>query len=276
VVVQLRQVTHLRHGRGPVALQVAHAPFDVRLLLGLADQAEERCEGIVTGQSLVAFVEPACPTGQEVRRDGAGVVPPHFTRHTPKEDERFDQAVQDGLSALGRHGQGKGAVGVGPGGQQDGHLPAAIGEIDVDVAEVTLQALPRIVVEGDEGCLRGPCLGQHVLPDALVATGVGVFVAQAAEDLGNGVPLLAGRLRVGVQDGVDEGFEGIDNGRHDATAVRLGLGLGEDLADLAARVMKAAGQFADAHLVHAMRATNACVFVHLDHPPPPAAGTSAR
>jgi hypothetical protein len=260
----------LRHGRGPVALQMAHTALDARLLLRLADQAKQRREGVVTGQGLVAFVKLSRPTGQQVRRDGARVVPPHFARHTPEEGEGLDQAVQDRLGALGRHGQGEGAVGVGPGCQQDRHWAAAVGEVDIDVAEVTLQALARIVVERDERRRLGPPLGKEILPDALVAAGIAVLVAQASEDLGARVPLLAWRRGVGLQDGVDDGFEGIDDGGQGATAVGLGFGLGEDLADLAAGMMEAAGELPDAHVLDAMGMANACVLVHLDHPPPPA------
>ena len=47
---------------------------------------------------------------------------------------------EDGLGALGRQGDGERGVGVGPDGHQDGDLAAAVGEVDVDVPEVGLQA----------------------------------------------------------------------------------------------------------------------------------------
>jgi hypothetical protein len=234
VGVQLGQVVDLGHGRGPVALQVAHAPLDMRLLLGLADHAEEWLEGVVTGQGLVALVEPTRPAGQQVRRHGARVVPPELARHITEEGEGFDQAVQDRLGALRRQGDGEGAVGVRPGDQQDGHTPAAVGEIDVDMAEVRFETLAGVVIERDERRRLRSALAADVIADALVATGVAVLVAQAAHDLGDRMPLFTGRRLVGAEDRVDDRLEGIDDGHHGSASIGPGLGLGEDLADLAA------------------------------------------
>jgi hypothetical protein len=267
--VQLGQVARPRHRGGPVALQVTHAPLDVRLLLRPTHQAEERLEGVVTDQGLVAVVETALAAGKQLRRDGLGVVPPYLTGHTVEEGKGFDQAVQDGLGALGRQGDREGTVGVGPGHQQHRDEAAAVGEIDVDVAEVGLQALARIVVERDERLALSPALGEEVEPDALIAAGVAVLVAQAAEDLGGGVLLLARGLLVGPKDGVDDRLEGIDDRGHGAALVGSGFRLGEDLADLAPRVVEPAGQLADAHVLQTVGLSNACVLVHGDHPPPP-------
>jgi hypothetical protein len=131
------------------------------------------------------------------------------------------------------------------------------------------QTLARLVVERDES-LRGRRVpAAHVVADALVAAGVAVFVAQPADQLGDRVLLLGRRRLVTAEDGIDDRLEGINHGRHGPAPVRLGLGLSEDLADLAARMVKAPRQLVDAHLVDAMGAANACVLVHLDHPPPP-------
>jgi len=269
VRAQLGQVPHLGHGGRPVALQVAHAPLDVRLLLGPAHQAEERLEGVVTDQGLVAVVQPPLAAGEQLRRDGLGVVPPQLARHASKEGEGFGEPVEDRLGALGRQGDRKGAVGVGPGHQQHGDEPAAVGEIDVNVAEVGLQALARIMVERDEGLALGPPLGEQVEADALVAAGIAVLVAQTAEEFGGGMPLLAGGVFVGPEDLINDGLERVQDRGQRAALVASGLGLGEDLPDLAPRVMKPAGQFADAHVLQAMGLANACVLVHGDHPPPP-------
>src|SRR5580700_5138673 len=86
--------------------------------------------------------------------------------------------------------------------------------------------------------------------------------------------LFARRVVVGAQDAVDHRLERIDNRGHGLALILLGLWLSQNLADFAPRMMKAAGQLADAHLVLAMRLANAGIFVHLDHPPPPAAGSS--
>ena len=144
------EVRDLRYRCGPVALQVADAALDVRLLLRPAHQAEPRRERIVTGQRLVAVVEPALPADEHLRRHRARVVPPEFVRHTAEEGEGFDQAVQDRLGALARQSQGEGAIGVAPGHQQHGDLPATVGKVDVDVAEVGFEPLAGVVVERDK------------------------------------------------------------------------------------------------------------------------------
>lgn len=59
VDVQGSQVAGLRHRCGPVALQVADAALDVPLLLRPANQTEQRREGIVADQRLVAIVQPS-------------------------------------------------------------------------------------------------------------------------------------------------------------------------------------------------------------------------
>lgn len=143
----------------------------------------------------------------------------------------------------------------------------------MDVAEVGFEPLSGIVVERDERHALRPSLGPKVLPDALVAAGVSVFVAQAPKNFGDGVPLLGRRLLVGANNGVDEGFEGIDDRRHRLPLIRLGLRLPKDLPDLPPRMVELAGQLANAQPVDAMRLADACVLVHLDHPSPPVAGT---
>ena len=71
--------------------------------------------------------------------------------HAAEELEGGDHAFEDGLGALERQGQDEGGVGVGPGGDEERDGPAAVGEVDVDVAEVGLEASAREVPQGDEG-----------------------------------------------------------------------------------------------------------------------------
>jgi hypothetical protein len=140
------------------------------------------------------------------------------------------------------------------------------------MAEVALQALTRIMVQRNERLRPGPSQRQHIVAHAAVAAGVAVLVAQAAINLGDRMALLARRVVVAAQDRVNDRLERIDDRGHGLALVLLGLGLSQDLADFAPRMMKAAGQLANAHLVAAMRLANAGVLVHLDHPPPPVAG----
>jgi hypothetical protein len=253
---------------------VANAALDVALLLRPTHQAEQRREGIVADQRLVTLVQAAFATDEQLRRQRLGIVPPQLVGHAAEKGEGFNQAVQDGLGLLAGQGQGEGAVRVGPGRHQDRNQLPAVGEIDVDVAEVALQPLASIVVQRDKGLALPHALGQQVAPHPLVRAAVGMFVTEAAKDFGGGVALLARRLFIVFEDGVDDGFEGIENGRHRPSLVGVRIGMGEDVADFASGVMKASRQFADAHLFLAMGLSNACIFVHVNHPPPPVAGTA--
>jgi hypothetical protein len=114
VGIEFGQAGDCGHGRGPIALQIANPALDARLLLWLAHHAEERLKGVVTGQGLVAFVQTALAAGEQVRRDGARIVPPDFMGNGVEKDESFDQAVQDRLGAFAGQGDGEGAVGVSP------------------------------------------------------------------------------------------------------------------------------------------------------------------
>ena len=51
-----------------------------------------------------------------------------------------------------------------------------------------------------------------VTAHGVVAAGKPVVVTQAAEDLHGGVPLLAWRVLIGGEDGVDEGMKGAQDG----------------------------------------------------------------
>jgi hypothetical protein len=100
--IQRGQVRDLGHGRRPVALQMTHSALDVGLLLRLTNHAETGLTGIVTDQGLKALVELPLSSGEQVRHDRLGIVPPQLLRNTIKEGERFDQALKDGFGTLGR------------------------------------------------------------------------------------------------------------------------------------------------------------------------------
>ncbi len=269
VSVQRRQVLNLRDRRRPVALQVADAALDVRLLLRPANHAEQRLEGVMAAQRLVAVVELTLPADEDVRRDGLGIVPPHLPRHRSEEVEGFDQSVQDRLGAFRRQSDDERTVGIRPGRQQHRHEPPAAWKVDMNVSEVRFETLTRIVIERDERLAVGSLPGQHVAPDPIVTTGEAVFVAEPAKDLRRRVPLLARRGLVGAENLVNHRLQRIDDRGHRPAPVRLRLGHAEDLSNLPPRMMKPPGQLAYAQLVNAMRLANPCVLVHLDHPPPP-------
>jgi hypothetical protein len=169
MAVQLLQVLHLRHGRGPVLLQELHAPFDARLLLRSSHQAEARLEIVMAGQGDVALVELPAAALEKMRRHGLGIVPPHFARHAAKESKRLGHAVQNRLGSLGRQGDREGTVGVRPGHDQHRHLLPPLGQVDVDVAEVGFQALTRILIEWNERLTQMPPTLAHIEPNALIA-----------------------------------------------------------------------------------------------------------
>ena len=84
-----------------------------------------------------------CAPLEDQRGDGFGVVPPDFLGNAAEELEGGDHAFEDRLGALERQGENEGSVGVGPGGDEEGDLPPAVGEVDVDVTEIGLEALAR-------------------------------------------------------------------------------------------------------------------------------------
>ena len=60
-----------------------------------------------------------------------------------EELEGRDHPFEDRLGALEGESQHEGGVGVGPGRDQERHEPAAVGEVDVDVAEIGFETLAR-------------------------------------------------------------------------------------------------------------------------------------
>jgi len=211
VGVQLGQILDDRHGRGPVSLQVPYATLDARLLLRPAHEAEPGCETIMTRQRLIALVRASLPTLEDQRRHGGWVVPPQLTRHRSEEGERLDEAEEDRLGALRRQREGERTVGVAPRHQEHRHLPAPLGEVHVDVAEVALGTLARIVVQRNERLHAARRLPANVEAHAFRAALVTVFITKSPKDLGGGVPLLARRLLVRLQNGINRRLERIED-----------------------------------------------------------------
>jgi hypothetical protein len=274
VGIKLSQVLHLRYRCRPVPLQELHPAFDTRLLLRLTHHAEQRLEAIVAGQGRVTLVEHTLSALEQNRRHRFGIVPPHLTRHTTKKSECFDQTVQNGLGSLRWQGDGERTIGVRPGHQQNRNLLATLGEINVDMPEVGLDALARIVVERDE---RLPCavsLPPHIQAHPIVTARVAVLLLQTPKQLRRRVPLLARRLLIGRQDRVKDLLERLKNRRGRVESnIPFRLGVGENLADLPPRMVKLSGQRFDAQPIHRMGSANTSKFVHRDHPSPPCSWT---
>ena len=276
VGVQLVEVLDPRHGRGPHPLEVLHAILDAGLFLGRGGHAELGCEGVVRGERGVPRVEGTLAAAEDVDGDRGGVVPPQFAGDAAEEVEGRDEAVEDGLGPLGGEGEGEGRVGVAPGDDEDGDEPSPVGEVDVDVAEVGLGAVAGGVVEGDEGLACGVATVLEVALDGVVAAGVPVLGDEPSVDLGGGVPLLAWCGPVGVEDGIDGGLEGSEDGcgAWSGEGVRLGLGVGQSLANRVAADAESAGDLSGTDAVP-VEAADLGEVVHGTHPNPPRPGETA-
>jgi hypothetical protein len=149
-----------------------------RLVEGLVDRRDARRDGFVNvmrkamGQKLGddadevlkvlnegGITKKLAKEALEIARQRGGftifalvdaLVPPDFAWHTAEELEGFDHPGQDGLGSLGRQSDREGAVGIGPRGEQHRHPSAFLGEIDVDVPEIALEPLARLMYQWDE------------------------------------------------------------------------------------------------------------------------------
>jgi hypothetical protein len=214
-----------RDRRGPLPLNIADSVLDTRLLGRRPGHAEARREHIVTGQRREAWVQGAFTPAMDVDRDGLGVVPPQLAWNTAEEVERLDEAVENGLGTLGGQRDGEGAVGVTPGRDQHGHLPTTIGEVHVDVSEVSFEPPAGRVVERDERLTSVATALLKVSLDGQVAAGVVVFGDESAEDLRGGVPLLGRCGLILREDVVNDGPHGIEDGSRSRLGHCIGRGL---------------------------------------------------
>jgi hypothetical protein len=109
---------------------------------------------------------------------------------SPEELEGGDHPLEDRLGALERQRQHERRVGVGPGRHQERHGLAAIGEVDVDVPEVGLEAPARQMTQRDERLLMSSSVLVEIALDLGITAVVAALVAEATIDLGGGVALL--------------------------------------------------------------------------------------
>ena len=173
---------------------------------------------------------------------------------------------EDRLGALERQGQDEGGVGVGPGGDQERDEPAAVGEVDVDVAEVGFEASAREMAQRDEGLLVPRPVLAHVALDLGIAAGVAVLVAEPPEDLGGGMPLLGRCGLVVDQDLIDDRLERPQERSGSVPGRRVGIRLGmrRGLAGRSFASVEFAGDLADGHAI-ASSPPNRSVVVHRKH-----------
>ena len=109
---------------------------------------------------------------------------------TAEELEGGDHAFEDGLGAFEGQRENEGIVRVGPGGDEEGDGPAALGEVDVDVAEIGFEPMARKMGQRNEGFLVPAAMLQEIALHLAVAAAVAVFIAKPTKHLRGGVPLL--------------------------------------------------------------------------------------
>ena len=109
-----------------------------------------------------------------------------------EELEGRDHAFEDRLGALEREGQHEGIIRVGPGGDEKWDLASAIGEVDGDVAEISLEALTGEMCERYECFFMSSLMLEQIALHLAVASGISVLVAETTEHLHGGVALLGG------------------------------------------------------------------------------------
>ena len=169
----------------------------------------------------------------------------------PEELEGGDHPLEDRLGALERQRDGERCVGVGPGRDQKRDEPAAVGEIDMDVAEVGLEALTREMSQRDKGLLVPRPVLSHVALHLGISTRVAVLVAKTTEELRGRVPLLGRCVVIGAEDLVDEGLEGSQLGGGPVPGQGLGMGFGlhQGMPDGFSRVTEVAGDLSDGQAI---------------------------
>jgi hypothetical protein len=264
--VQFTEVGRPGHRRGESLLHGLDRPFGVGLLIAATGHAEARLEDVVTGQRRVAGMTSALAAQEDQRRDGPRVIPPNFLGDGAEELEGGDHPLEDRFGALERRRQHEGGVGVGPGRHQERHESASVGEVDVDVPEVGLEAPARPVPQRKERLLISTLFPEEMALDLGIAALVAAFVAEATIDLGGGVALLRRGSAVVDEDLVDEGLEGAELGSGPVPGQGLGMGVGmhEGMPDGPARVSELAGDLPDGQAI-AMSPPNRAIVVH-GHP----------
>lgn len=265
--IELGQVLHLRHRRGPASLQRLDAILHVGLLVPASGHAKQRFEHVVTGQGLITRMQLPLAAAEDRRRHGLGIIPPNFTRHTAEELEPLHHAFQDRFGALARQGDCEWTIRVRPDQDEHGNLLAALGKIDVNVAEIRFQPLARIMRQRNKRLDLLPLCFANVAPHGIVAAAIAVFIMQPFEDPLERVPLFGRRLFIVGKNLLDDGIKAtkLAGGRFAETGKRLRFRVGQYFANLAARMVKRAGDGPNTHAI-AMGLSNACVFVHREHP----------
>ena len=97
---------------------------------------------------------------------------------------------------------------MGPGGDEKSDLASAIGEVDGDVAEISLEALTREMCERYECFFMSSLMLEQIALHLAVASGISVLVAETTEHLHGGVALLGGSVVVIDQNLINDRWKG--------------------------------------------------------------------
>ena len=201
--IQLNEFLHQWHRRRPLSFEIVDPVLGARLLRRRRRHAELRREQVMRREGRVARVQGAFATAVDVNRHGGRVVPPQLIRDTIEEPERFDQPVQDCLGSFRWQRDRERRVRVRPGDDQDRHQAPAIGEVSVDVSEVSLGADARPMIEWYERLALIASALLQVAAHLVVATGVAVLGDQASMDLHRRMALLTRRREIGFKNRID-------------------------------------------------------------------------
>jgi len=221
----------------------------------------------MAGQRRIARMDLAVATDQQLQRHGFRVVPPDLAWDAAEILEPLNHPFQNGFHTLGRQRDRKRTVRVRPHQNQNRNRTTPLGEIDVDLPEVGLQPLARIMRQRNERFpLTLPAL-PDIAPHGVVAALI-PLASQTPEDLHHRMTLLRRRLLVRGEDLVDPlqipGQRAVMLPLPWGIPLRLAVAA-QNLTDLPPRMMKPPGDLADTHPI-AMRPTNPSVMIHRKHP----------
>src|SRR5438270_10390748 len=99
---------------------------------------------------------------------------------------------------------------MGPDDDQERDRAPTVGEVDVDVSEVRLEAAPRGMGQRDEGGARSLPMRGNIAPHRGVGAEKALLVLEPPVDLRGGVPLLGRGVAVVAEDLVDDRREGLE------------------------------------------------------------------
>ena len=207
--VQLGEVGELGDRDEVVAAEAADLALDAALLVGalFAAAGELRGEQVMgaQGDEAIGFQPPAA--SEHLRHGRAQVVVADGRKGAAEEGEGADVALEEGLLGLASEGLAEAGPRKTGAHQEQWDGAALAAEADLGLAPVDLGLGGGVVDQGHEGFIDqdaelGPALS-HVAADLALGDRGAALVDQPPIDAVGGVALLAWRLAVSDQPGVD-------------------------------------------------------------------------